>query len=330
MPNNNLKNPKFQPAFGLKNPHLQTLYPALFRKSISLKYEIENFEFDDGDFVECYWHQKPSPNSFKPIVVLFHGLEGSYKSPYIQGIMSALSKNNFSSVLMHFRGCSGKINRLPRAYHSGDTADAKLWIEYLKTLYPNNPIFAIGYSLGGNMLLKLLGEWGENSPLQSAVSVSAPMDLNISADTIDEGFSKIYQKHLLRHLKGTLLAKYRYHPMKSLIGLDEKAVKKLKTIRCFDEIYTAKIHDFGSAKKYYKKSSAKQYLKYIQTPTLIIHSLDDPFMTEKILPNQDEISDKVKLEVSQNGGHVGFISGSFLKPKYWLEGRIINFFKTKK
>ncbi len=319
---------KFKPAIGLKNKHLQTIYSSFFRKKVLLDYDIETFELEDSDFVECYWYKKPEINSTKPIVILFHGLEGSYKSPYITGIMKKLYKNGFSSALMHFRGCSGRSNRLPRLYHSGDTSDAKQWIEYLSNKYKKSKLYAVGYSLGGNMLLKLLSEFGENSPLNSAVSVSAPMDLNISARTIDKGSSRIYQKHLLKYLKKSLLKKYEEHPMKEIIGINHNYVKKIESIWNFDHLYTAKMHNFGTAKEYYKQSSAKQYLKNIKTPTLIIHALDDPFMTKDILPNKDEISSSIELEISKNGGHVGFISGSVFNPKYWLEDRIVEYFKN--
>ncbi|MEA1914764.1 MAG: hydrolase, partial [Campylobacterota bacterium] len=264
----------FTPAFGLKNGHLQTLYPAFFRKCKPLNMDIETFELDDGDFVQCHWVNQPEKNSNTPIVVLFHGLEGSYKSPYIQGMMHALDHSGYSCVLMHFRGCSGKINRQPRAYHSGDTADARAWIENLTKRFELNPLFGIGYSLGGNMLLKLLGEWKKDSPFKAAVSISAPMQLDISANTINKGFSKIYQRHLLEHLKFSLVQKYQYHDMKKLIGMDENDVRNIPTIWAFDDLYTAKIHGFQTAKNYYKCSSAKQYVKDIQTPTLIIHALD--------------------------------------------------------
>ena len=317
----------FKPAFGLKNRHLQTLYSSFFRKQIILNTSVEVFELSDGDFVECFWCEKP-PCDNRDIVILFHGLEGSYKSSYIQGVMNSLKKVGISSVLMHFRGCSGKINRLPRAYHSGDTADAKEWIEYLAKQYPSSKLHAVGYSLGGNMLLKLLGEWGDRSPLVSAVSVSAPMQLDISANTINRGFAKLYQKHLLKHLKNSLHKKYQNHNIKELINFDKKEIKNIKTLWGFDNIYTAKIHGFGTAKEYYRRSSAKQYLRYIKTPTLIIHANDDPFMTKEVLPNKSEISDSIKLEIYPHGGHVGFISGTVLKPIYWLENKIAEYIKS--
>ncbi len=230
---------------------------------------------------------------------------------------------------MHYRGTSGKENNLARSYHSGDTADAFSFISSLKSRYPKAKLYAVAYSLGANMLLKLLGESGHNSNLEAAVCVSAPMQLDICADSMNRGFSRLYQTNLLKDLKISLDKKYDRHDMKSLINLKREDIKNIKTFWEFDDAYTAPIHGFSSAKDYYTKSSSKQFLKDIKTPTLIIHSLDDPFMTPEVLPKEDEISKNVTLEVSKKGGHVGFISGSFLKPKYWLEDRVVEFFNTQ-
>lgn len=317
----------FKPAFGLKNRHLQTLYSTFFRKPLSLKFDIERFGLDDGDFIECYWYNKPNTKDNKPIVILFHGLAGSYKSPYIQGTMKKLAQNGFSSVLMHFRGCSGEQNSLPRSYHSGDSGDAKAWLSHLKHRFSHAKLFGIGYSLGGNMLLKLLGELKHSSPLTKAISISAPLQLDICAYKMDSGFSKFYQRHLLKNLNKSLEQKYHHHDMKSFINLDKNEIKNLKTFWKFDDLYTAPIHGFKSAQDYYTKCSSKQFLKDITTPTLIIHSKDDPFMTTEILPNLSELSSKVKLELFEHGGHVGFVGGTIFNPKYWLEDKIISYFK---
>lgn len=325
-----MKQKSFKPAFGLSNKHIQTLYSSLFRKKISLDFEVECFKLPDGDFVDCYWLNKPSPKSDKPIVILFHGLAGSYESPYIQGAMKKLSQANFSSVVMHFRGCSGRANKLPRAYHSGETQDALNWIKHLKNSFPNSKLFSVGFSIGGNMLLKLLGEMGKDSILNGAISISAPLELNICADSIDKGFSKIYQKHLLKNLNISLKKKYEIHDMQKFISLKKEDIDKIENFWEFDDLYTAPIHGFSSAKDYYEKSSSKQFLKDIKTKTLIIHSLDDPFMTPKILPTKNQISSYIELEITKYGGHVGFISGSFISPDYWLDNRIVNYFKSFK
>ena len=229
---------------------------------------------------------------------------------------------------MHYRGTSGKENSLPRSYHSGDSADALAYLSSLKQRYKKAKLFAVGFSLGANMLLKLLGEEANNSPLDGAVAVSAPMQLDICAKSMNRGFSKFYQKNLLKDLNKSLDKKYDKHNMQALINLKREDIKNLKTFWEFDDAYTAPIHGFTSAQDYYTLSSAKQFLKYIKTPTLIIHSLDDPFMTPEVLPKESEVSKSVTLEISEKGGHVGFIAGSALKPEYWLEDRIVEFFKT--
>ena len=319
----------FQPAFGLSNRHLQTLYSSFFKKSPNLSFEIEKFELNDGDFVECYWYNKPTKMTNKPIVTLFHGLAGSYKSPYIQTLMQKLDKEGFTPVLMHFRSCSGKMNKLPRSYHSGDTADALEWLKHLKQTYANSTLFCVGYSLGGNMLLKLLGELKENSFIKAAISVSAPLQLDVCAYKMDTGFSKFYQHILLKDLRNSLHEKYKKHNLEKLIGLKKSEINKLDTFWKFDDLYTAPIHGFKSVNDYYTRSSAKQYLQYIKTDTLIIHSKDDPFMTLDVLPKKSELSASIELEIYPHGGHVGFISGSFIKPHYWLEDRIVSYFKDK-
>ena len=317
---------RFKPSFVLKNRHIQTLYTSLFRKLPNINMEIEKFNLEDGDFLECYWHNKPKHNSNTPIVILFHGLAGSYKSSYIQGTMNKLSQNGFASVLMHFRGCSGIENELPRSYHSGETGDALSWINHITSNFPDSKIFTVGYSIGGNMMLKLLGELGDLSPITAAISVSAPMQLDTCANKMDRGFSKFYQYILLKDLNAALERKYDKFNMYSHLNMEKAEIKSLKTFWEFDGAYTAPIHGFNSAQDYYTKCSSKQFLKEVKTSTLIVHSSDDPFMTTEILPTKDEISKHITLEVSQHGGHVGFVEGTFFKPDYWLEKRIVSYF----
>ena len=321
-------NTTFKPAPLLQNPHLQTLFTTFARKDRLEGARTEFFSLDDGDEVECVWYGE-FPSKEKPLVVLFHGLEGSIESPYIIGTMKALDRAGYASVLMHFRGCGSRPNNKPRAYHSGDTADAKAWIAHLHRTYPDVTLYAIGFSIGGNVLLKLLGEWGSNAPPCAAMAVSVPMRLDISADTLEKGFAKLYQGYLLRPLKERLLEKYEQFDMEALLGIDEARVRAIKTIREFDDLYTAKMHGFNSAQAYYKASSSRQYLKDIAVPTLILHAKDDPFMTPEVLPREDELSPSVTLEVHEHGGHVGFVSGSLLKPEYWLEERIVAFLEEK-
>ena len=308
-----------------QNPHIQTLYATFYPKPKLPFLTSERFELPDGDFIDCVWYGKPVEGSDTPIVVLFHGLTGSVHSPYILRMMEALQSRGFASVLMHFRGCSGEINRLPRSYHSGDTDDAKVWIAELHERFPESALFGVGFSLGGNMLLKLMGEFHETALLKAAVAVSAPMDLATCAVRIGQGFSKRYQRHLLKPLLAQLRQKYEMFDMQSLIGLKKEKLEGLDTFWKFDDAYTAPVHSFKDVHDYYAKSSARQYLHAIRKPTLIIHAKDDPFTGAGVIPTQEELSPFVDLELYESGGHLGFVGGSFWRPDFWLYERIGNY-----
>ena len=319
---------QFKPAFGVVNRHFQTIFSTLFRKKILIDFEIEKFFLNDGDFLEPYWNTTKTDND-KPLIIIFHGLTGSHRSSYIQGIMHKLRSNGFDSVLMHFRGCSGKENLKERAYHSGDSGDALEFIQELRKRFPHRKLYCVGYSLGANMLLKLLGEEGKDSLIEKAIAISAPMLLDVCASKMNEGFSRFYQYLLVKDLKNALDKKYSKLPMQKFLKLKRQDIHKLKTFWEYDEAYTAPIHGFASAEDYYAKCSSKQFLKEIVTKTLIIHAKDDPFMREDVIPNETEVSKYVELEITKKGGHVGFIGGNVFKPKYWLEERIIEFLESK-
>jgi len=215
------------------------------------------------------------------------------------------------------------------SYHAGEIEDARAFISYLKTRFPRARLHAIGYSLGGNMLLKLLKSYADKSPLFSAVAISTPLDLAACTAHLNKGFSKIYQRHLLKGLKAKLLEKSKQLDLETALGLNEKRIKGIKTIYEFDDIYTAPANGFADAQDYYKKSSSKQFLKEIKTPTLMIHAKDDPFIPSSVLPQEGELSKMIHFELSDNGGHVGFIEGSLLRPEFWLEKRVKRFFQEE-
>ncbi len=272
----------------------------------------------DGDFVDLCW----TMNENGPVVAVFHGLEGSIHSPYATGIMASLQRHGWRGVFMHFRGCSGEFNRLDRNYHSGDTGDIAYLIETLRSRFPDTPLAAVGYSLGGNALLKYLGESPRQHFLSAAVAVSVPFVLGIGADRLNQGISKIYQRHLIARLRRKMRAKYRDRQLP--IPLDN--LDKLTTFRLFDNQITAALHGFTGVDDYYQRSSSRQFLVHIDTATLIIHSLDDPFMTPAAIPREDELAPQVCLELSDKGGHVGFIGGKNpWQTHYWLEQRIPDF-----
>lgn len=307
----------FQPAPWCPGPHRQTLLPRIIAPRHALIYRNERLELPDGDFVDLCWSGSPEPD--KPIVAIFHGLEGSIHSPYASGMMHALASRNLCAVFMHFRGCSGEHNRLDRSYHSGDTGDIAFLIETVRQRLPDSPLFAVGYSLGGNALLKYLGERGTFSHLTAAVAVSVPFELNRGADRLNQGFSRFYQWYLISSLKRKIRDKFRNR--KTPFPLDE--LDSYNDFWTFDHNITAPVHGFASAADYYRRSSSRQYLGAIQVPTLIIHARDDPFLPVDAIPLPDELSDRIEMELSDHGGHVGFVSGNNpFKPGFWLEQRI--------
>jgi predicted alpha/beta-fold hydrolase len=320
---------EYRAPWWLRNPHLQTLWQRFARREPLVELRRERLELPDGDFLDLDWARaingsEPSDRdehgaARTPVVMVLHGLEGSSASPYAQGMLAAIAARGWRGVVMHFRGCSGELNRLPRSYHSGETGDIAHVLALLRGRYPQAPLAVIGYSLGGNVLLKYLGERGEAAGLDAAAAVSVPFLLHDSADRLDRGFSRFYQKLLV----GSLVQKVaqKFARMTSPIPLD--GIETSRSFREFDDRVTAPLHGFSDATEYYQRSSSRQYLKGIAVPTLIVQARDDPFMTPAVIPEAGELSPPVRLEVSDGGGHVGFVTGAVpWRPRYWLEERI--------
>lgn len=311
----------FKPAWWLKGPHCQTIWPLLARRRIkNLFPRRERFELADGDFIDLDW----VGGEKGPIVIILHGLEGSIKSGYVQGMLRVISQQGWRGACMHFRSCSGEPNRLSRLYHSGETLDIAEIVNQLWQREPYTPIAAIGFSLGGNVLLKWLGETGSYNPLVAAVAISVPFELAKVAEQISQGFSRIYQRHLLNALCKKTTWKFQH----SIAPFDMSSLKRLRTLREFDDFVTAPLHGFSHATDYYTRSSSRQYLKTIDVPTLLLQAKDDPLVGSQSLPLQDDLSAQVMFELSEHGGHVGFISGNVpWRSFYWLEKRVPLFFK---
>ena len=315
---------EFRPARWLKHRHLQTIFPSLpwaWRKRTPLRREVLNLP--DGDDTAVDWLQDTDqlPNS-APLLVVLHGLEGSAESSYARMIKHAAYERGWRSCVLHSRDCGDYRNRLPRRYHAGETNDIRFFLERLRTEGHEGPIMAAGYSLGGNVLLKYLGENGVSTPLHAAAAVSVPLDLQISSNAITQGFSRIYQRHLLKRMKNAVRRKFDQYTA----AFDWHRAMDAETFAEFDDAVTAPLHGFSGKDEYYDRCSSKSYLKQIQRPTLIINSLDDPFMTPEMIPDEEQLSDCVTLEVSEHGGHVGFISGGMpWRPEYYLPKRITDF-----
>lgn len=313
---------QFKPAWWLPNSHLQTIWPAICRTDIKdLPLHRERLELPDGDFIDLDWCGNRKSG---PIVLILHGFEGSIDSHYSKGILQSIDQCGWRGVFMHFRGCSGEPNRLPRGYHSGETRDVSFVVEKLLRREPYTPIAAIGYSLGGNVLLKWLGETGASNPLKAATAISVPFELHKACERIQHGFSRFYQWYLVRCACKRLLKKFEQMPA----PFDVSSLSEIVAIRELDNKYTVPLHGFSSVDEYYTISSSRQYLRTINIPTLLIQAKDDPFMCEEVIPELDELSSSVTLEVTDTGGHVGFVSGTVpWRPEYWLEKRIPEFLK---
>lgn len=321
----------FESPWWLPGPHLQTLWQPLLRRCPAIDVRRERIETPDGDFLDLDWHAE----QHRPLVILLHGLTGSTRSPYIVGMQSALGLHGYRSVAMNFRGCSGSPNQTWKAYHSGDTADLHHLIQVLKSREPETELRAIGFSLGGNVLLKYLGEEGSGAGIEAAVSVSAPIKLAFCATRLDTGVSQLYRNQLIKELKEYLLIKTRFLRDN---GYDEDAERlmvlgPLDGVRSFwdyDDRVVARLYGFKNASDYYEKSSSFGYLQAIERPTLIIQSLDDPFLTPDVLPKPQEHGAHVSIRATPRGGHVGFVHGDRpWRPQYWLESEVTRFFAGK-
>jgi len=320
--------PTYSAPFWLPGGHLQTLYAvSLARPAVA--YRRERWELPDGDFIDLDWldggaNTPDDAPSDAPLVVLFHGLEGDSHSVYARYLMAALQQRGWRGVVPHFRGCSGEPNRLPRAYHSGDSAEVGYILHRLRA--GATRIYAAGVSLGGNALLKWLGEQGSaaGEVVRAGAAVSAPLDLPAAGAALDRGLSRIYSAHFLRRLKPKALAKLDRFP-----GLyDRQAVAAASRIEQFDSLVTAPLHGYHDAADYWRQSASKPWLQHIQVPTLIINARNDPFMPAEVLPDSTQVSAQVTLDYPQQGGHVGFVTGPFPGGYDWLPKRLLDFFSS--
>ena len=313
----------FKPNFLFRNKHFNTLFRFIFNTP-SVSFKRERMITSDNDFIDL---DIASVQSNKAIITI-HGLEGSSQSSYIQSLTKFANKNKYDVIAMNLRGCSGEPNLQLASYHSGKTSDVLEVIHYIETKNKYSEIHIVGYSLGGNLTLKLVGEFGVDSPnmLKSAVGVSVPCDLKGSSQVLNNGFNKFYKygilKSLLTKAKGKL-EQFSNHE------IDKKKLLNSKTFIDFDNNLTAPLNGFKNSDDYYKQSSCKQYIKDIRLPSLIISALDDSFLSESCYPYKEvSNNDFVRLITPKYGGHVGFYSGFTKKSNYWLEEQIISFISS--
>ena len=318
----------FVPAGWLKNRHAQTIYASLpwaYRSRPAVRREELNLPDGDTTAVDWLVAGDELPGT-APLLVILHGLEGSGQSSYARMLMDAAFDLGWRSCVLHFRDCGDYRNRLPRRYHAGETNDLRYFLETLHRL-PNaaenaGPLLATGYSLGGNVLLKYLGEYGDDTPLRAAAAVCVPLNLHECADALNTGFSKFYQRYLLKRMKRAISGKFDRHTA----AFDWDKAMAARTFAEFDDWVTAPLHGFNGMQDYYDKCSSTKYLNGIERPTLIINALDDPFMTPEVIPPEEQLSEHVSIEISPGGGHVGFINGGTpWRPSFYLPDRILRF-----
>ena len=309
----------FRPAPGLGNPHVQTIAGKLLRPEPPVATVRERVRTPDGDFLDLDFIARPG-GSFDagsgPAVLVLHGLEGAASRRYMKTTYVALMERGLRPVGLNFRGCSGEPNILPRAYHSGETGDLRFVAEMLADRV-GGPLGVIGFSLGGNVTLKYLGEEGGGGPVAAAAAVSVPFDLGAGADRISSGImGRVYSTYFIRSLRRKIRLKADL--MRDVC--DVAAVDRVRTIREFDNLVTAPIHGYDHADHYYDEASSNQFIAAIRTPTLVLHSKDDPFLPEDRIPVEAMRGNpRVTALLTERGGHVGFVGGSLSTPHFWAE-----------
>jgi len=314
----------YAPAPWLPTGHLMTVFANVARPFPRPHGARERWELSDGDFVDVDRLAGTGPDA--PVLVVCHGLEGSSRAPYVRGLAAAARARGLAVLAMNFRGCSGAMNRLPRLYHSGETGDLSEVVSRLAAERPGRPVLLAGFSLGGNVVAKYLGERGDGLPaeVRAAAAISVPFDLAACARALDgPGFwFRLYRERFLRRLRKKALAKARRFPR----AIDAAAARSARTFALFDDRVTAPLHGFAGAEDYWARSSSGRYLGGVRRPLLALASADDPMVPAASLPIEAAgANPRVTLEVLPAGGHVAFVSGPPWRPSYWAEGRVLDF-----
>ena len=314
----------FRPAWWIPGPHLQTLWRRLFRTKLRPRWRIERWDTPDGDFVDVARIDAQDAAPDAPRFLLLHGLEGGLQSHYAHATLEELARRGWHATMMLFRSCSHEPNRARRFYHSGETTDLDAAVARLIAEHPGAPIGIAGYSLGGNVVCKWLGERGGDLPaeLVGAVAVSVPFDLARGGRRIEQGFSRVYQRFFLASLRRKALAKLERFPDLA----DRARLERARTLAEFDDCITAPVHGFRDAADYYARSSALRWLDRVRAPMLLLSAIDDPFLPAEVLDEVREVAranPSLELEFTEKGGHVGFIGGRVpWRPHFYAEWRI--------
>lgn len=315
----------YRPAWWVPGAHAQTMWGKFFRRRDTFGARRERWDTPDGDFVDVY--RIDTARAYAPRLVLLHGLEGTIRSHYVTGFFGEARRRGWGADLLIFRGCGDEPNRAPRFYHSGDTGDLSLVLDRVLAQHPASSIVLAGVSLGGNVLLKFLGERGDalDGRVRAAAAVSVPFDLEKGARYIGQGFSRVYDRHFVRTLRAKAAAKLARFP--SLF--DERRLAAARSIFEFDDAVTAPVHGFRDAPDYYSRSSSLPWLRSIRRPTFLLSAVDDPFLPPAVLDDVRAAAAQnpmLSTELTPHGGHVGFVSGAWpWRPFYYAEWRACEF-----
>jgi hypothetical protein len=312
----------YSPPLLFKSAHFNTIYKTLFFNN-EIHYQRKRIETPDADFIDLDFLTTSSDT----LVIAMHGLEGSSKSKYIVSICNFLNSQKIDCVAVNFRGCSGEDNRFLQSYHSGKTDDLDFIISYILNSYNYQKIILLGYSMGGNITLKYLGET-ENIPseIKGVIAISVPCDLEGSSNALSQWKNKIYMNRFLKTLKEKSLTKLEKFPESNL---NRNAILNATNFQEFDDVVTAPLFGFKNAKDYWTQNSAKPFLTSIKKPTLIISALDDTFLSKSCYPfDEAEKNVKLYLETPSYGGHVGFNTVVYGKDKLWSEKRVFDFIQN--
>lgn len=309
----------FVPHPLMRNPHVQTILPALLRPVRFLPWRIEKLELPDGDFIELGW--AGSGRTDAPVAVLLHGLGGSLESKYVCGLGRRLGAAGWSVCAVRQRGAGPQPNRLPRAYNHGDSEPIRFLWQTLRQRAPDCFIACVGWSLGGNVMLKALGEAGVHAPIDQAYALSVPFRLHECAEHLRHGFARVYQRRLLDACKDMVRRKHAARPLPS--DVDLVMALDARDFFEFDGAFTAPTSGYRDAEDYYARAACGSFLTHIRRPTRILHALDDPFMRPEIVPAAAALSPWVDLELSERGGHVGFLcADAWGRPQCWSEAEV--------
>ena len=315
----------------LVGPHMQTIIPATMGDLPQVQYRRERWTTPDDDFLDVDWVCPEVQDEAAPVLIHFHGLEGSSHSHYALALMRATADRGWRGCVAHFRSCSGELNRKMRSYHAGDTAEVMFVIKTVKTRYPKAPIYLVGVSLGGNQVARFLGEQGEAACqlVTAACSVSSPVDLVAGSNLIRHGFNRLYAYRFLRTLIPKVEQKCRQFPQLARM-IDVQKIRHCKSFYEFDSLYTAPVHGFKNAMQYWTQCSAKPVLKDVRVPLLLLNAKNDPFLPRWALPQENDVSEMVWLDQPEDGGHVGFARGHVPMDLTYLPERIFRFFDFRR